>query len=112
MYAIRSYYDAKMKTLVEEMNNGKVGALFILNANPAYDYPEADKFISGLSKVKLSVSFDSAKSETAKLAGYVCPDSNYLESWNDAEIQPGKFSLAQPTMHKLFDTRQASYNFV
>lgn len=99
--------DAKMKTLVEEMNGGKVGALFCLNVNPAYDYPEADKFISGLSKVKLSVSFDSAKSETAKLTGFVCPDSNYLESWNDAEIQPGKFSLAQPTIHKLFDTRQA-----
>lgn len=99
--------DNQMKTLVEEMNSGKVGALFCLNANPAYDYPEADKFVSGLSKVELSVSFDSAKSETAKLTGYVCPDNNYLESWNDAEISSGIYSLAQPGIHKLFDTRQA-----
>jgi MoCo/4Fe-4S cofactor protein with predicted Tat translocation signal len=99
--------DAKVKALVEEMNSGKVGAMFLFNVNPAYDYPEVDKFTAGLAKVKLSVSFDGAKSETANLAKFVCPDNNYLESWNDAEIQPGKFSLAQPTIHKLFDTRQA-----
>ena len=99
--------DAKVKTLVEDMNAGKVGAVFLFNVNPAYDYPEADKFIAGLAKVKLSVSFDGAKSETAAVSKFVCPDNNYLESWNDAEVQAGNFSIAQPTIHKLFDTRQA-----
>jgi len=99
--------DAKVKALVEEMNTGKVGAMFLFNVNPAYDYPEADKFKSGLAKVKLSISFDGAKSETSNVSKYVCPDNNYLESWNDAEVQVGNYSLAQPTIHKLFDTRQA-----
>ncbi len=99
--------DEKMKVLVEEMNAGKVAAMLLYGVNPAYDYPDAKKFVEGLAKVKFSVSFDEAKSETSKLCTYICPDSNYLESWNDAEPVFGTFSLTQPTIHKLFDTRQA-----
>ncbi len=99
--------DEKMKMLVDEMNAGKVGALFLYHVNPAYDYPDTQKFIDGLAKVKLSVSFDEAKSETSKLCQYICPDSNYLESWNDEEPQYGIFSFTQPTIQKLFETRQA-----
>ena len=100
--------DEKMKQLVVDMNDGKVAAIFLYNVNPAYDYPESDKFVKGFDKLKLSVSFDSAKSETSKMANYICPDNNYLESWNDAEVKTGSYSLSQPTIHKLFDTRQAN----
>ncbi|MFN8257240.1 MAG: Fe-S-cluster-containing hydrogenase [Bacteroidales bacterium] len=99
--------DEKMKLLVDEMQAGKIAAVFIYNVNPVYDYPESDKFIEGLSKTKLSVSFDEAKSETSQKCQYICPDNNFLESWNDAEPKTGIFSLGQPTIHKLFDTRQA-----
>jgi molybdopterin-containing oxidoreductase family iron-sulfur binding subunit len=99
--------DEKMKAFIEELIAGKISALFLYNVNPAYDYPDNKAFEDGLAKVKLSVSFDEAKSESAKLCKYICPDNNYLESWNDAEPQTGVFSLAQPTIHKLFDSRQA-----
>jgi len=99
--------DEKMKAFVEELIAGKISALFLHHVNPAYDYPDNKAFADGLAKVKLSVSFDEAKSESAKLCKYICPDNNFLESWNDAEPQTGIFSLAQPTIHKLFDSRQA-----
>ncbi len=98
--------DAEVKAIVEEMNAGKVAAIFFNNSNPVYDYPEKEKFADGLKKVALSVSFASAKDETSQACTYTCPDNNYLESWNDAEPKAGHYSLAQPTIHQLFDTRQ------
>ena len=77
------------------------------NVNPAYDYAEADKFVSGLKKTGLTVSLSSKNDETAKLANYVCPDNHYLESWNDAEPYNNLYSITQPTIHNIFDTRQA-----
>jgi len=70
-----------------------------------YDYPESDKFINGLKNLKLSISFSGTLDETSNLVDYVCPDNHYLESWNDAEPKKGFYSLAQPTINKLFNTR-------
>jgi len=98
--------DEAIAKLVNEMNAGEVNGLLVWNANPVYDYPEPQKFVSGLEKVSLLVSFSDVQDETAKLAHYVCPDNNYLESWNDAEPREGVYSLAQPTIPKLFNTRQ------
>ncbi|MCF8233656.1 MAG: 4Fe-4S dicluster domain-containing protein [Bacteroidales bacterium] len=102
----RQAIDKEMDELVKRMNNGQVGALLVYQANPAYDYYDAEKFAEGTKKVGLTVSFADYHDETAQHATYVCPDSNYLESWNDAEPKAGHYSLGQPTIPKLFDTRQ------
>ena len=99
--------DSSMDDLVERMDKGEIQAIFLYNVNPAYDWPFAEKFISALPKTKLSVSFSETTDETAKIANYICPDNHYLESWNDAEPVKNKYSLCQPTINKLFDTRQA-----
>lgn len=98
--------DAEMVKLTEELNAGSVGALVIYDANPAYDYADADKFIAGLKKVKVSVSFNEKMDETTELCKYVLPAHNYLESWGDAEHKSGSVSLIQPTIAPLFKTRQ------
>ena len=98
--------DAKVKKLVKEMNAGVVYGLLTYNVNPAYDYPEANRFVSGLEKVDFKVSFAETLDETATLCDYVCTDSNYLESWNDAEPVKGYFSFVQPAVRPIFDTRQ------
>lgn len=97
--------DADIDILVDEMVKGKVDALIINNANPVYDYYNASQFVKGLENLKLSISFASTLDETAALVDYVCPDNHFLESWNDAEPKKGNYSLAQPTINKLFDTR-------
>ena len=102
----------KIEALVEEMNKGEVAALIMYNVNPAYDYVNAAGFIEGLKKTGLSVSLADVNHETAKLAHYVCPDHHYLESWNDAEAYTGMFTLQQPTIRHLFDTRQAQDSFL
>ncbi|HSK12652.1 MAG TPA: TAT-variant-translocated molybdopterin oxidoreductase, partial [Phnomibacter sp.] len=102
----RQGVDADMATLVADMNAGRVGALLLVDANPSYDFPAADKFNEGLAKVKLSVSFNSKLDETTQRCQYVLPAHHYLESWGDAEPKSGYRSFIQPTIHPLFKTRQ------
>ncbi|MFO7615339.1 MAG: Fe-S-cluster-containing hydrogenase [Bacteroidales bacterium] len=99
--------DDKMAALVDDMLLGKVSGLILCQVNPAYDYPEAQYFADGIKQVKLTVSITERLDETARLAQYVCPDSNYLESWNDFEVKKGCYSLGQPVINKVFNTRQA-----
>jgi len=97
--------DSEMVSLVEDMNTGKVGTILIYGVNPAYDYYNAATFRSGLSKVKLTVSFNERLDETTELVKYVCPAPHFLESWGDAEPKPGYFAMLQPTIAPLFKTR-------
>ncbi|MBJ6116929.1 TAT-variant-translocated molybdopterin oxidoreductase [Pontibacter sp. BT310] len=105
-YFVKQGNDAQMIRLINEMNNGSVGAVFFYNANPAYDHPLADKIASGLKKVGLKVTFAERLDETAALADIVAPDHNFLESWNDYEPKKGYISLAQPVLSPIFTTRQ------
>jgi MoCo/4Fe-4S cofactor protein with predicted Tat translocation signal len=97
--------DKDMVQLVQDMNDGKVGALLIHGVNPAYDYFDSKKFADALKKVKVSVSFNDREDETTVLTKFVLPDHHYLESWGDAEIKTGSFSFIQPTIAPLFKTR-------
>jgi len=105
-YNSKQGIDADFSKLVEEMNAGSVGALLVLGANPAYTWSESSKFVEGLKKVKLALSFGSKADETTLLCKYVIPNHHYLESWGDAEPKTGYISLIQPTINPLFKTRQ------
>jgi MoCo/4Fe-4S cofactor protein with predicted Tat translocation signal len=98
--------DADIVKLIDDMNSGAVGALLVHGANPAYDYYDSKRFVDGLKKVKVAVSFNPKMDETTQLCKYVIPDHHYLESWGDAEVRTGQFSLIQPTIYPLFKTRQ------
>lgn len=101
----RQGVDKDMADLVVQMNAGQVGALFVHEANPAYDYFDADRFKAGLQKVALSVSFNEKMDETTELCNYSVPTHHYLESWGDAEPRTGYISFIQPTINPLFKTR-------
>lgn len=99
--------DADVLALVGQMRQGEVDVLVIgSDINPAYSLPNAADFQEGLSKVGTSVSFASWQDETASLCGVICPDNHYLESWNDFYPKTGHYALAQPTIGKLYNTRQ------
>lgn len=98
--------DEKMLNLMKKMKQGQVDLLFSWNANPVYDHPQSAQFAEALKKVETVISFADRLDETASLSSYVCPDSNYLESWGDAEAVTNSFSMMQPAIHPIFDTRQ------
>ena len=101
----RQGIDKDMHDLVAQMDAGQVGAIFIHGANPAYTFPEAEKFKTALKKVRLVVSFTEKMDETTELAHYIIPNHHYLESWGDAEPREGTTSFLQPTIFPLFKTR-------
>jgi len=99
--------DSAMAALVDDMERGDVHALVIYGVNPAYDYRDAARFVHAMESVALTVSFADRIDETAAHCHAVCPDHHFLEAWGDAEPVAGSFSLAQPTIAPLFDTRAA-----
>ncbi len=102
----RSSDDEKISRLVSRMNKGDVGALIMSGVNPIYSFPDSKKFSEGLSKVEMSICFSLKNDETASASKYVAAANHYLESWGDFELVSGEFSLAQPVIRPLFDTRQ------
>lgn len=103
---IRQGDDRAFEQLVADMNAGSIGALLVYGANPAYEYHSAEKFVAGIKKVPVTVSFNPKKDETTQLCKFIISDHHFLESWGDAEPKAGYFSLLQPTIAPLFKTRQ------
>ncbi|MFM9004289.1 MAG: molybdopterin-dependent oxidoreductase, partial [Flavobacteriales bacterium] len=104
--------DEGMAALVEEMNAGSVDVLIVYGVNPAYSWMNAEKFNSGLAKVKTSVCFNLFADETASRCTYMAPDHHYLESWNDYSPMKGRTDLAQPTINPLYNSRYAQESFL
>ena len=99
--------DAAIEELIESMNRGDIQVLMTYGVNPLYDFPDARRFARGMESVALTISFADRVDETAAASQAVCPDHHFLEAWGDAEPIAGSFSLAQPTVAPLFDTRAA-----
>jgi len=95
-----------LQQLLTDMNEGKVGVLFINNLNPLYSLPNAEMFAAGLKKVPFSVSFAMRADETVQQTTLWAPQPHYLESWGDVEFKYGHYGLMQPCIRPLFNTRQ------
>jgi len=97
--------DGDMTALVADMEAGRVGSLLIHGVNPVYEFFDGERFKKALAKVKTTVSFNDRLDETTELCKYVLPAPHFLESWGDAEIKRGYYSMLQPTIYPLFQTR-------
>ncbi|HYE56258.1 MAG TPA: TAT-variant-translocated molybdopterin oxidoreductase [Chitinophagaceae bacterium] len=102
----RQGLDAEFMQLVSEMEAGRIGALIVCNANPAYHHFDTERFKKAMAKVRLTVSCGMSMDETTELCQYIVPSHHYLESWGDAEPRTGYYSLLQPAIAPLFKTRQ------
>jgi len=98
--------DARMSEFVLDMNTGQVGAVIMCGVNPVYTLSNSKVFLEGLKKVDLTVNFSMKADETSVACQYVGAAPHYLESWGDVEFKKGYFSLIQPTIRPLFDTKQ------
>ncbi|EPR72813.1 Molybdopterin oxidoreductase [Winogradskyella psychrotolerans RS-3] len=92
--------------LVADMKAGKVGAIIMNGVNPMYTLPNASDFTEGLAKTELSVAFSMKQDETSTNCQYIAATPHNLESWGDFEFKSGHYSMMQPTIRPLFDTKQ------
>jgi molybdopterin-containing oxidoreductase family iron-sulfur binding subunit len=104
--------DDQMASFVEDLKGGKIGGVVFLNCNPVYDHRLGAEIRGALENANLRVSISERRDETAVLVDYLAPDHHYLESWNDACPVEGSYSLAQPTISPLFNTRQAQVSLL
>lgn len=98
--------DSEFESFVADLEAGKVKTVIFANVNPIYNYYNSSKLESLLKNVETKISFAQSKDETASLCNYILPDNHYLESWGDARPSQEVLGLQQPTINKLFDTRQ------
>jgi molybdopterin-containing oxidoreductase family iron-sulfur binding subunit len=98
--------DADMTAFINEVKGGQVSSVIFLS-NPVYDHVRGAELGEALGKVATSVSFAANADETASKCKYIAPAPHYLESWGDAEPKKGFYSLMQPTISLIYNTRQA-----
>ncbi len=98
--------NSDLKNLVSSMKGGKVGVLINLDTNPVYHFSKELDFENALKGVKTVVSILEFKNETSKLSSHILPSNNNLESWSDVKVRNGVYSLGQPIIAPLYDTRQ------
>jgi MoCo/4Fe-4S cofactor protein with predicted Tat translocation signal len=103
---VRKGKDSDVIQLVKDMNAGMVHALIMSGVNPVYTLANSKEFEAGLKKVALSVAFSMKEDETAEKVTIAAAAPHYLESWNDHSLKKGSYSIVQPTIRPLFNTKQ------
>ena len=99
--------DAKaIAQLVAEMKAGKIHTLIMNGVNPAYTLANSKEFVAALKSVKLSVAFSMKEDETSTVTTIAAAAPHYLESWGDVAMTRSNYSVMQPTIRPLFDTKQ------
>jgi MoCo/4Fe-4S cofactor protein with predicted Tat translocation signal len=103
---LRQGDEAAFNQFIEEADSGNVGAVVMLNCNPVYNNAQGARLAAALAKVDFTISTADRKDETAGNVTYIAPTHHFLESWGDTEPKNGAYNLIQPTISRLFDTRQ------
>lgn len=103
---IRKGSDVAVAQLIKDLNAGSVHTLIMSGVNPVYTLADSASFVEGLKKVKTSVAFSLKEDETASIVSIAAPAPHYLESWGDLELTSGTYSLTQPTIRPIFNTKQ------
>ena len=111
-YNIRRGDDRQMTKFVNDLEDNSVHGVIFLNSNPVYDHYLSQRIRKGLDSVPLKISTSDRIDETSILCDVIAPDSHFLESWNDYEPIDNNFSFGQPTIRRIFDTRQSQDSFL
>ena len=102
---VTTKYSVNLKQL------SSAGGVIFCNCNPVYDHPLGSKIASSLKTINFSVATADRMDETSSLVSHRTR-SSLFESWNDFEPVHAKFSLSQPAISNLFNTRQAQDSFL
>ncbi|TXF75832.1 TAT-variant-translocated molybdopterin oxidoreductase [Chryseobacterium sp.] len=103
---LKEFDGARYQEFLGWMNAGQVGVLITNNVNPIYSSNKGEDFRKALAKVPYVVAVADKKNEMYKAAKAVIPVANWLESWGDMSPQTGVYTLMQPTIQKIYKSRQ------
>ena len=98
-------FKGDMEKLISELEKGRIKRVIIHRVNPLYAWPERKRLEAALRKAELVVYTGDRVDETGFFADYILPDSHDLEKWGDWEFKKGVFSIGQPAIRPLYNTR-------
>ncbi|GHC42263.1 TAT-variant-translocated molybdopterin oxidoreductase [Ulvibacter litoralis] len=97
---------AEVLRVMNGVISGAVKGMITVGVDPVYSFPNSAAFTEAYKKLEMSLAFSMKLSATAEVSQLVAATPHYLESWGDAQLKKGNFSLMQPTIRPLFNTRQ------
>jgi MoCo/4Fe-4S cofactor protein with predicted Tat translocation signal len=98
---------ADLKSLVADMDAGKVQWLVILGVNPIYSAPKDLGFQDAFAKIPVTAHLGSHADETGAIATWHINKAHYLESWSDARAYDGTISIIQPMIDPMYGGKSA-----
>ncbi len=93
------------EAFVESLEAGLIDNLFIYHTNPIFTYPDSERLQFALAKVALKVALATTPNETNADADFVLPVHHAIETWGIEEPEKGVYSLVQPAMNPVFDSK-------
>lgn len=96
----------EISALVSNINSGKVDVLINFDSNPVYHFPVDLGFAASYRKVPTIISMVESANESCEANQYILAINNALESWGDFKLRTGFYSLQQPVIAPIHDTRQ------
>ena len=94
-----------LRELTQKMKAEAVKTLIIYRSNPLYALSNDVGFAEALKKVKTIIYVGDQMDETAQFSHLVATDNHALETWGDSEFSSGVYSIHQPLIRTMYDTR-------
>jgi MoCo/4Fe-4S cofactor protein with predicted Tat translocation signal len=98
---------ADLKSLVADVNAGKVQWLVMLGGNPLISAPADLEFAAAFARVPVTVHLGAHVNETSAISVWHIPKAHYLEMWSDARAYDGTISIIQPMIAPLYGGHSA-----
>ncbi|MBX3044592.1 MAG: 4Fe-4S dicluster domain-containing protein [Candidatus Kapabacteria bacterium] len=96
----------ELNNLVSGLNSGNISVLIHFDSNPVYHFPTDLGYADAYKKAPTIISMVESANESCEANQYIIPINHALESWGDFNQRTGIFSLQQPVIAPIHDTRQ------
>ena len=97
-----------LEELINDLNNGRVETLVIINQNPVYTAPASLNFLAAMRKARLAVRVGQLFDETSRWSHWHIPEAHYLEAWSDARAFDGTTTIQQPLVEPLYNGKSGN----
>ena len=101
-----------LDSLISDLEKGRIQNVIIHRTNPMYSYSDSERLKNALRKAKLVIYTGDRMDETSQWSDYIIPDHHDLEKWGVWEFQKGLYSIQQPTIRPLIDSRTFEDNLI
>lgn len=98
--------NAEVTAVMNGVISKSIKGMITMGVDPLYSFPNNIEFKKAFNELEFTMAFATNLNTTATCAKMVAAVPHYLESWGDVQIKKGQFSLVQPTIRPLFNTRQ------